>query len=220
MGGLVLATVGGLASPNEVKAVEFIPGEKYDTIIANSDFTYEGLRISFDGQQSRNFRIYFTKPNGSGTYLSTEEPSVGLGQTSDRYHVRATTGGNGTLDLTFFKGTKHGGFNILEDIENVRISLDQGELDIRKSKGWSMPLIHFIDTGTGPTTRDGTGSVSSGNNHVVVDGYEMEANNSAISPMRFGSTPFVVRAQQEPYEYRFERNGSLKRIRNPDFKKY
>ncbi len=193
LGGLVLATAGGLILPSEAQAVEFIPGEEYDTIVANRKFSYEGLAINYSAKEgSRNFRIYDSKTNQ--TYLHNELPSVGIGGPKTQYRVQAGSHNQDSkLVLEFTKEARHGGFRVRDNFNAVTITLTDGTIDITNG---------IVQTSGKGTINSGTSSALFNNQNVGVA--------SSIGPNNYtGATPLVVVPKGGRYEYHFRRNGEI-----------
>lgn len=205
-------------------AIEFSTGDfrgsDYYYWMMNKSTTHEKVGIWYrnpggimygDKNFDPKYCIYQTLKNGSEVLTSQNLPSVGFGGSGSNYRVHVGMGnGSGEMNLTFNRGTKYAGFaNIRNSNEAVRLSLASGSAGLSWQRGWSMPVVVFKNLSSG--------SIRSGNVFIRID-KDHNMNLTTRSTGYVGATPMVVRASNNPYEYRISGNGTVSKARNPDFR--
>jgi hypothetical protein len=192
---------------------------RYLSRIATKPITQEGLYMWYDrrddsGQTnlSPKFAIFDTLGGGSSVYTSDSYPSVGIGSGFSQHPVRVSMGDHktGKMVLAFNQGTKYAGFHTIRNQkENVRVLLKSGSAAINWKVGWSMPVVSFKNSASG--------YVASGNLMVEIDKNHNLTIRTRQLEYYHGATPLVVRASNNPWEFHFTSQGSVKEVLNPDF---
>lgn len=164
----------------------------------------DNLYIKYTPLQGRNreLKLYYGPGDSGITRVRLDEPNVGLGLREDDYIVRAYPGNEGgELYLRFNNITRHGGFNIRNDFENVEITLTRGQLRV------APPGARGNDSHRYPSiTFEGDGTVSSGNLFFRVNGRDADIFKRATTQGRRGSAEIVIHPLGITNQYGFSIN--------------
>jgi hypothetical protein len=174
-----------------------------------------GGTISGNKNFDPRYRMYEMLKSGSQVLTSDDLPSVSFGGSGSHYRVDVNMGNrkSGEMNVTFNRGTKYAGFaNIRNSNQVVDLSLKSGSITAVWVPGWIMPVVEFNNLASG--------EISSGNVHITIDkSHNMRLNTRSKTGGYRGSTPMVVRASNNPYEYHVSRNGFVRKVQNPGFKR-
>ena len=182
---------------------EVYGGPAEESFTVDGEYSNGGFSVSYSkpgGSEEFNIRL----SRGRKTSLSGSRPCVGLGGRFDNYRVRAHPR-EGEMRLKFGVGTKHGGFDITDNMYEVNITLWNGQLCLEKPSGWTLSRL----------TMEGDGVVRSGSNRLIVDGKEISTN---VNLGKYkGSTPMYITILGADTAFEFLKNGNMRAHKRIDF---
>lgn len=160
--------------------------------------------INFDaGNGYKPFHWYFSRDDL--IYLHPTEASIGFGNNQTRYCVRARAGKGAFMFVSFYVGTKQGGFDF-NGQNDVHVRVEEGTAEIGRLPGWPMPAIDI----------DGKGKVQCGAT-LAVDGERVSVEEEKAF---WGATELMVRpkpnGKYSSYQYRVSKQGAVIREKNPN----
>ena len=181
-------------------------GADHTVIDLDGKYSNGGLHVLYDGPNGEHdLRVILS--NGKKTGLSFN-PSLGLGRQFDNYRVRAASGEKGgKICLGFEKGTRHGGFDIVDSMYEVGIWAKGGQLKVHRPSGWTEPHVSF----------DGDASISSGSNKLTAIGNKISISTSEIPDAYRGSTPLYITVLGADTEFEFLKSGRIRAHKRTDF---
>ena len=203
----------GLAGLDLVLPDMEVLGADHTVIDLDGKYSNGGLHVLYNGPSTGlNLRVKLSNGKKTGLSYDTSKkvfnPSLGLGRQFDNYCVRAASGEKGgKICLGFEKGTRHGGFDIVDSMYEVGIWAKGGQLRIDRPSNWPYPHVSF----------DGDASISSGSNKLTAIGNKISISTSEIPDAYRGSTPLYITVLGADTEFEFLKSGRIRAHKRTDF---